>query len=168
MAILLEKVAWKRLLHLWKSATHINTRNASTISVLQRLARNDRNIEVDCVNTELAFSTYENVTEAADTETKSCIGTDIGMTVNGSMFDDFPFSLSARNAVNESKQVKILRVPDGSTSLSSRQQDVLCESESVKFANTDGPVGMFRFKRPHFHASHFIQGIHATTLRLLL
>ena len=37
---------------------HINTRNASTISVLQRLARNDRNLEVGCVNTELALSTY--------------------------------------------------------------------------------------------------------------
>jgi len=88
---------------------HINTRNASTISILQRLARNDRNLEVGCVNTELALSTYENVKEAAGTETKSCIGTEIGMTVNyGSVFADFPFILSARNAANESKLVKIL------------------------------------------------------------
>ena len=122
---------------------HINTRNASTISVLQRLARNDRNLEVGCVNTELALSTYENVKEAAGTETKSCIGTEIGMKVNGSVFDDFPFILSARNAANESKLVKILRVPDGSASLSSRQQDVRYEAESVKFVH-DSIVPMER------------------------
>ena len=111
----------------------INTSNASTISILQRLAKNDRNLEVGSVNTELAFSTYVNVKEAAGTETKSCIGSETGMKVNGSVFPEFPFILSAHDAAGAAKLVKILRVPDGATSLSIRLQDVNYEAESVKF-----------------------------------
>jgi serine/threonine protein kinase len=113
----------------------INTSNASTISILQRLAKNDRNLEVGSVSTELALSTYYNVKDAAGTETKSCIGSEIGMKVNGSVFPEFPFILSAHDAADAAKLVKILRVPDGATSLSIRQQDVKYEAESVKFVH---------------------------------
>ena len=121
----------------------INTSNASTASVLVQLARNDRNLEVGSVNTELALSTYENVKEAAGTETKSCIGAEIEMKVNGSVFPEFPFILSAHDAAEAAKLVKILRVPDGATNLSIRQQDVIYEAESAKFRH-DAIVPMER------------------------
>ena len=54
-----------------------------------RLSRNDINLEVGSVNTEFAFPTYQNVKEAAGTETKSCIGNTLGMKVNGSIFPNF-------------------------------------------------------------------------------
>ena len=109
--------------------------NASTISVLQRLAKNDRFLEVGSVNTDLAYYTYINVRDAAGTETKSCIGAELGMKVNGSVFEDFPFILSAHDAANKPKLVKILRVPQGPTDLRSREQDVRFEAESVKFVH---------------------------------
>jgi len=113
----------------------INTSTPKAASVLHRLARNDRNLEVGSVNTELALSTYENVKEAAGTETKSCIGAEIGMKVNGSVFDDFPFILSAHDSAGTPRLVKILRVADGASQLSSRQQDVRYEAESAKFVH---------------------------------
>ena len=74
--------------------------------------------------------------EAAGTETKSCIGAEIGMKVNGSVFDEFPFILSAHDDDGVPKIVKILRVPEGASSLSIREQDVRYEAESVKFIHT--------------------------------
>ena len=74
-----------------------------------------------------------NVKDFASTETKSCIGAEIGMFVNGSVFDDFPFILSAHDADGTSKLVKILRVVDEVTPLASREQDVRNEeAECVK------------------------------------
>ena len=123
----------KIVLSLKKSG--INVSNASTASILLRLARHDRDLEVGSVNTELALSTYENLKVEAGTETKSCIGAEIGMKVNGSVFEDFPFILSAHDAAGDPKLVKILRVPDGANGLSIRQQDIRYESESTKFVH---------------------------------
>lgn len=113
----------------------INTSSPAVTSVLVHLARNDRNLEVGCVSTDLAVSTYENVRDAAGTETRSCIGAEIGMKVNGSVFEDFPFILSAHNSAGELRMVKILRVPEGSSALSARQQDLEWETESAKFVH---------------------------------
>ena len=114
---------------------NINTSNTSVTSVLQRMARNYRNIELGSVNTDLALSTYENVRDAASTETKSCIGAELGMKVNGSVFDDFPFILSAHDSDGAAKLVKILRVSEGASQLSLRLKDVLYEAESSKFVH---------------------------------
>ena len=114
---------------------NINVNNASTTSILQRLGRNERNLEIGSVSTELALITYQNVKDAAGTETKSCIGAELGMKVNGSVFDEFPFILSAHDASGAPKLVKILRVPDGAMQRSSREQDVRYEAESVKFVH---------------------------------
>ena len=122
---------------------HVNTSSASVISVLQRLARNQRYVELASINTELALSTYENVRDTAGTETKSCIGGELGMKVNGSVFDDFPFILSAHDSDGAAKLVKILRVPEGATQLSLRQRDVRYEAESCKFLH-DAIVPMER------------------------
>lgn len=73
----------------------INVINQSIISILQRLSRNDRYLKVGSVSTDLALSTYENVRDAAGTKTKSCIGSVLRMEVNGSVFEEFPFILSA-------------------------------------------------------------------------
>jgi serine/threonine protein kinase len=63
--------------------------------------------------------------------------------VNGSVFSEFPFILSAHDAADAAKIVKILRVPDGATNLSIRQQDVIYEAESAKFLH-DAIVPMER------------------------
>jgi serine/threonine protein kinase len=76
---------------------------------------------------------YTNVKDAAGTETKSCIGNEIGMKVNGSIFENFPFILSAHDANGAPKVVKILRVLDGASDLSLRKQDVRYEAESCNF-----------------------------------
>lgn len=111
----------------------INTSSPDVASVLNILARHERCLEVGSVNTELALSTYENVRDASHTQTKSCIGMEINMRINGSVFEDFPFILGAVDSANNPRLVKILRVPDGCLSLSTRQQDMRYEMESVKF-----------------------------------
>jgi len=113
----------------------IDTESAKANFVLQRLARNDRNLEVGSVSTELAYSTYQNVKDSAGTETKSCISSKLGIKVNGCPFPDFPFILSARDEVGMPKLVKILRVLEGTTSLTIRQRDYEFEAESVKFVH---------------------------------
>lgn len=115
---------------------NINTSNASVINTLHQLARNERYLEVASTNTEFALSTYENIRDAAGTETKSCIGEEIGMKINGSVFDEFPFILSALDANGASKLVKILRVSEGTNDRRIREQDVIYESESVKFVHS--------------------------------
>lgn len=115
---------------------HINISNPAVTSVLQHLGRHDRYLEVGSVNTDLAVSTYENVRDAASTETKSCIGAEIHMKVNGSVFDEFPFILSAHDSAGALRLVKILRVPEGCSALTTRQQDLQFETESVKFVHS--------------------------------
>jgi len=114
---------------------HINTDNPNVVSVLQRIAHSDRNLEVGSVSTALALSTYENVRDCAGTETKSCIGKEIQMKVNGSVFENAPFILSAHDSTGACRLVKILRIPEGPTALSIRAQDMRYEAESVKFVH---------------------------------
>ena len=121
----------------------INTSSPAAAAVLERLSRNDRNLEVGSVSTELAFLTYQRAKDEAGTETKSCIGTELGMKVNGSVFEEFPFILSARDSDGSAKLVKILRVPEGASQLAIRRLDVTYEAESCKFVH-DAIVPMKR------------------------
>ena len=111
----------------------IDTSRPTVKSVLALLGRHERNLEVGSVNTDLALYTYENVRDAAGTETKTCIGAEIEMKVNGSVFDDFPFILSAHDSAGALRLVKILRVPERDSQLSVMQQEMQFEVESVKF-----------------------------------
>jgi hypothetical protein len=65
------------------------------------------------------------------------------MKFNGSVFPDFPFILSAHDAGDAPKLVKILRVPEGASNLSIRQQDVEYEAQSANFIH-DSIVPMER------------------------
>jgi hypothetical protein len=114
----------------------INTSSNDVIGVLDIIARNDRNLEVGSVNTELAFSTYLNVKNSVGTETKSCIGNLINMRINGPVFSQFPFILSARSSDGLPKLIKILRVADGPLPLSTRENDMKYEARSSKFVHT--------------------------------
>jgi hypothetical protein len=110
-----------------------NVNNPRVVSVLERLVRSDRNLEVGSVNTAMAVTVYENVKEFAASETKSCIANELKMKVNGSVFENAPFILSAHDCKDTPKLLKILRVPEGVSALATRQQDLRYEAESVKF-----------------------------------
>ncbi len=114
---------------------NINVDNPSVVSVLQRLAHVDRFLEVGSVTTELAMRMYESVRDSVSTETKSCISNQIGMKVNGPVFENAPFIFSAHDSFNCPRLLKILRVPEGANSLSTRIQDMRYEAQSVKFTH---------------------------------
>ena len=123
--------------------SRIKTSNMDVAIVLERMSRDERNLEVGSVSTDLALLTYERAKAEAGTETKSCIGMALGMKVNGPVFEAFPFILSAHDSEGSAKVVKILRVPDGASELSLRQKQVTLEAESCKFVH-DSIVPMTR------------------------
>ena len=109
--------------------------NRPDATVIERISRSERLLEVGCATTDLSYSTYQNVKDTASSETKSYIGSVLGMKLNGVVFEDFPFILSARQN-NIAKLVKILRVADGASPLESRQKDVLYEMRAAEFVHT--------------------------------
>ncbi len=71
----------------------------------------------------------------AGSEIKSCIGTQINVLINGNVFDDFPFILSAKHN-DELKLIKILltRVAEGESPMGVREeQDVKYEIAATNF-----------------------------------
>ncbi len=114
---------------------NINTSNPAVVDVLERLAKNDRNLEVGSVSAELAYGIYTSVKESAGTETKSCISNTLGMKINGPVFDEFPFIFSAHSPTGDGVLVKILRVAEGTNQLATRIADMKYEAESSKFVH---------------------------------
>jgi serine/threonine protein kinase len=101
-------------------------------TVVKRIAKCDRLLDYGSINTAYALDMYEDVKLSAGSATKSYIGECLGMKVIGSVFEDFPFLLSALDH-GSAKIIKILRVADGASSLRTRQQDVRYEIESCHF-----------------------------------
>jgi hypothetical protein len=103
--------------------------------VIEKIAKCERLVEAAAFNTSLAYSTYTNVRDSAGSQTKSYIGATLGMRINGSVFEDFPFILSAES--NEGKYVllKMLKISDGPLSLDIRIQDISYEAAACGFVH---------------------------------
>lgn len=101
--------------------------------VLGRIARSDRLLDYGAVNTDCAYSVYQDVRSMAGSETKSYIGDVLGLHVNGPVFEQFPFILAAREKVTFApKLIKVLRIADSASSLTERQEDLRFEVEASK------------------------------------
>lgn len=104
-------------------------------AVVSRIAQSDRLLDYGSISTNYALDMYEDVKSSAGSATKSFIGAYLGMKVNGSVFENFPFLLSAIDKDNSPKIIKILRVADSTSDLRTREQDVKYEIESAKFCH---------------------------------
>jgi serine/threonine protein kinase len=102
-------------------------------TVVSRIAQSDRLLDYGSISTNYAVDMYEDVKLSAGSATKSYIGEFLGMKVNGSVFENFPFLLSAIHRDGSLKIIKILRGADGTSDLSTRQRDVMYEIESCRF-----------------------------------
>lgn len=102
--------------------------------VLCRISKSDKLLDYGIIKTDYAISVYQSVKEMAGTETKSYIGKVLGLRINGSIFDDYPFLLSAKDD-ESAKTIKILTVADGAQSLELRKQDLKNEIEACDLSH---------------------------------
>ena len=103
------------------------------IEVIEKIAKSERLVEAASFSTSLAYSTYINVRDSAGSRTKTYIGKELGMRINGSVFEDFPFIISAETAEGKYVLLKILKISDGATSCDIRKQDIAYESDACRF-----------------------------------
>jgi serine/threonine protein kinase len=120
-----------RIVQTLQEKCHINRPDSAVIS---RIAKNERLLDLAVINTAYTYEVYENVKNLAGTETKSFIGEVLDMRVNGNVFEDFPFVLSAKRDT-EAKLIKILRVADGASKLASRLEDLQFEILACRFSH---------------------------------
>ena len=103
--------------------------------VIDKISRCERLTDAASFNTSLAYSTYLNVRDSAGSQTKSYIGSVMGMRINGSVFDDFPFILSAECVDGDYVLLKMLKVSDGAAGLEIRKQDIGYEANACNFSH---------------------------------
>jgi hypothetical protein len=108
---------------------HIDRPNET---VLNRIAKSESLLDLGSLQTEYACSVYDSVKSLAGTETRSYIAKILGIRINGPVFDEFPFLLSAADGTSL-KMIKVLSVADGVSSLQSRQQDIAFEMKACEF-----------------------------------
>lgn len=102
---------------------------------MQRIGRSERLLDIGSMDAEMAERLYRQLKDEVGTETKSFIGESLGMRINGAVFEDFPFILSAMEG-RTAKLVKILRVVDGAGPLEDRELDVSYEIASADFTHS--------------------------------
>jgi serine/threonine protein kinase len=109
--------------------------------VLAKISSCERFLDLGCLSEDDAVNLYRSFKELIGTQTKSVISVLSGLRINGPVFSDYPFILSAKED-GVPKMVKIVRVADGGLDMAVRLQDLANEIKAAEIFIHDAIVPM--------------------------